>query len=384
MVAAGVYLVARSFPLYEANPVTLTVVGTVGTITAVMGALLALVQTDIKRVLAYSTISQLGYMFLALGTGNWIAAIFHLMTHAFFKALLFLAAGSVIHATHTQELSHYGGLWKKMPWTAATWCVGALALAGIPPLAGFWSKDEILLSALHHHQYGVLAAGLVTAALTAFYMARTTFLTFFSAPGPESMSHKAHESPAVMTAPLVVLAVLAATAGLVGSPVTGYSFFGLMGAHEIPEPDWALAALAVGLAGGGIALAWSSYIKGFLEPDGYLRSEFTSRFMARGFLIDEFYSIAVIKPLEWAARVMRSVDAHVIDGVVDGLGSAGRRLGAGLAVFDRKGIDGAVDGLGSSVTRTGGGLRRLQSGNVQTYLLLLVAGILALVVVFAR
>ncbi len=157
MVAAGVYLVARSFPLFEANPETLQVVLVIGTITAVLAAMIAVAMNDIKKVLAYSTISQLGYMMIALGLGSWVAAIFHLMTHAFFKALLFLGAGSVIHATHTQDLHEMGGLAKKMPWTAATWVLGALSLAGIPPLAGFWSKDEILLVAYHEHRYVFLA-----------------------------------------------------------------------------------------------------------------------------------------------------------------------------------------------------------------------------------
>ncbi|MCL2504301.1 MAG: NADH-quinone oxidoreductase subunit L, partial [Coriobacteriia bacterium] len=211
MVAAGVYLVARSFPLYEAVPWTLAVVGTVGTITAVMGALIALSMNDIKKVLAYSTISQLGYMFLALGTGNWVAAVFHLMTHAFFKALLFMGAGSVIHATETQDLHELGGLAKKMPWTTAAWVVGALSLAGIPPLAGFWSKDEILLSALTSGNWWFLGFGLLTALLTAFYMGRTTLLAFFVKPGKKSRASHAHESPWVMAGPLVALAVLAAT-----------------------------------------------------------------------------------------------------------------------------------------------------------------------------
>ena len=159
MVAAGVYLVARSFPLFEANPPTLQVVAIIGTITAVMAALIALAMNDIKKVLAYSTISQLGYMMLALGVGSWVAAIFHLMTHAFFKALLFLAPAASSTATHTQDIREMGGLWRKMPWTTATWVIGALSLAGIPPLAGFWSKDEILLAAWTSGNTGFLVAG---------------------------------------------------------------------------------------------------------------------------------------------------------------------------------------------------------------------------------
>jgi NADH-quinone oxidoreductase subunit L len=384
MVAAGVYLVARSFPLFAANPVTLTVVGVIGTITAVMGALIALAQTDIKKVLAFSTISQLGYMFLALGTGNWIAAIFHLMTHAFFKAVLFLGAGSVIHAMHTQEMSHFGGLWKKMPWTTATWCIGALSLAGIPPLAGFWSKDEILLSALHSHQYGILAAGLVTAGLTAFYMARTTFLTFFVPPGPASLSERAHESPWVMTVPLVVLSALAVGVGFVGSPVTGYAFVAFLHGHEAAQPDLILAAVAVGIAAGGIVLAWSSYLKGLFAPDGYFRFRLVSGAMARGFHIDAIYELVLVKPTMFLADLLRALDTHVIDGLVRGAGYAGSFGSRILAVFDRRGIDGLVDGLGEGVVGSGDASRRIQTGNVQTYLMLFAAGILLAVVVFAR
>ncbi|MBI5231090.1 MAG: NADH-quinone oxidoreductase subunit L [Coriobacteriales bacterium] len=383
MVAAGVYLVARSFPLFEASPVTLTVVGTVGTITAVMGALIALAMNDIKKVLAYSTISQLGLMFLALGTGSWVAAMFHLMTHAFFKALLFLGAGSVIHATHTQDLHEMGGLWRKMPWTTATWVLGALSLAGIPPLAGFWSKDEILLSALRSGQTAFLVAGLFTAALTAFYMGRATLLAFFVAPGPQSKSAHAHESPWVMTAPLVVLAGLAVTVGLVGSPLMGYAFAGFLGEHEAAEPSLILAGVAVGIATAAIALAWSSYLKGFFEPDGYFRSPVVTKLLSRKFWMDEIYHHGVIRPVIWVSEGLRRTDNAVVDGVVRAVGWVGLRISAVLAVFDRKGVDGAVDSLGNSVTEAGE-VRRIHTGNVQTYLMCFVVAVVLLVVVFAR
>jgi NADH-quinone oxidoreductase subunit L len=385
MVAAGVYLVARSFPLYEAVPGTLMVVGVIGTITAIMGALIALAMDDIKKVLAYSTISQLGYMFLALGTGNWVAAVFHLMTHAFFKALLFLGAGSVIHATHTQDLHELGGLWKKMPWTTVTWVLGALSLAGIPPLAGFWSKDEILLSAYHTGNYGLLTAGLVTAALTAFYMGRATFLAFFVKPGPKSHSDHAHESPWFMTVPLAILAGLAVTAGFLGSPVTGYAFGGFLGEHASGEANLLLAAVAVGVAVGGILLAWSSYIKEFFEPDGYFRSRIVRKLFARKFLIDEAYEYVILTPMMFLASAAKKADHALLDGVVRLVGWLGLQVSAGLAVFDREGVDGTVvDGLGTTVTEAGDAARRIQTGNVQTYLLFLVMAIVILVVVFAR
>lgn len=383
MVAAGVYLVARSFPLFEANPITLVVVGTIGTITAVMGALIALMMNDIKKVLAFSTISQLGYMFMALGSGAWVVAIFHLMTHAFFKALLFLAAGSVIHATETQELHEMGGLWRKMPWTTATWVIGALSLAGIPPLAGFWSKDEILLSALHHGDYAFLAAGLFTAALTAFYMGRTTLLAFFVKPGPESASGHAHESPWVMTVPLVVLSGLAAVAGLVGSPATDYIFATFLGEHTEAEPSLVLIAVAVGLAVAAIVLAWSSYIRHRPQPDGYQHLK-VMELLARRFYMDEIYHLAIITPVMHIGHAFRRTDIHVLDGFVHAIGSLGQWVSRVVAVFDRKVVDGAiVDGIGRVVDEAGE-VRRVHTGNVQTYLLLFVAAVVLLVVVFAR
>ncbi len=384
MVAAGVYLVARSFPLFEAVPWTLTVVGTIGTITAVMGALIALAQNDIKKVLAYSTISQLGYMFLALGVGSWVAAIFHLMTHAFFKALLFMAAGSVIHGSGTQDLHEMGGLAKKMPWTTATWVAGALSLAGIPPLAGFWSKDEILLSALHAHNYWLLGFGLFTALLTAFYMGRATFLAFFVKPGPDSKSEHAHESPWVMTAPLATLAVLAVTAGLVGSPLTHHAFAGFMGEHEAAEPSYLLMGAAIGVAVAGIALAWGSYIKGFFEPDGYFRSRFVSGPLAHKFWIDEIYRYGIVVPTNKLAEAARVADHAVVDAAVRAFGWVGLKVSALLAVFDRERVDGSFDAFGESVSATGNTVRKAQTGNVQTYLLFMVGAIVVLVAVFAR
>jgi NADH-quinone oxidoreductase subunit L len=271
-----------------------------------------------------------------------------------------------------------------MPWTTATWVIGALSLAGIPPLAGFWSKDEILLSALHSNQTGFLVAGLVTAALTAFYMGRATMLAFFVPPGPRSQSAHAHESPWVMTIPLAVLAVLAVTVGLVGSPLTGYVFVEFLGEHESANPDLVLAATAVGVAAAAILLAWSSYIKRFFEPDGYFRSRLVSGALAHKFWIDELYNGALVKPLMSISEVLRRADHAVIDGAVRAVGWVGLGTSSVLAVFDRKGIDGAVDGLGASVDEAGEAVRHMQTGNVQTYLLMLAGAVLVLVVVFGR
>ena len=384
MVAAGVFLVARSFPLFEANPQTLTVVATIGTITAVMAALIALAMDDIKKVLAYSTISQLGLMMVALGVGSWVAAVFHLMTHAFFKALLFLAAGSVIHGTHTQDVREMGGLWRKMPWTTVVWVVGALSLAGIPPLAGFWSKDEILLAALHSGNTGFLVAGLCVAALTAFYMGRVTFLAFFAKPGPTSKSEHAHESPWVMTAPLVILATLAVVAGLVGSPLADYALGKYLGEHAAGEMNFILASIAVGAALAGIGYAWLMYQRGKANPDWYMRNRVIAPILTRQFWIDDAFQRVIVEPALLLAEVFRRMDVAVVDGIVRAFGKLGVLVSSLLARFDRSVVDGAVDGLGNGVIEGGLETRRIETGNVQTYLLLLAASIVILLWVFAR
>src|SRR4030066_370715 len=216
MVAAGVYLVGRSFPIFSQSPQTMLVVAIIGTFTAIFAATSAVVQTDIKKILAYSTISQLGYMMFALGIGAFAAGMFHLMTHAFFKALLFLGSGSIIHSTHTQEITEMGGLSRKMKATTWTFIVGALSLSGFPLLAGFWSKDEILGFAFENGRYVIFIVGAFTAFLTAFYMFRLIFTAFYGK--PSKASGHAHESPTSMTIPLVILAVFAAIAGYVGIP----------------------------------------------------------------------------------------------------------------------------------------------------------------------
>ncbi len=384
MVAAGVYLVARSYPLFEASATALSVVAIVGTITAVMAALIAVAMDDIKKVLAYSTISQLGFMMLALGVGAPAVAMFHLTTHAFFKALLFLAAGSVIHATHNQDMRQLGGLWRKMPWTTATWVLGALSLAGIPPLAGFWSKDEILGAVLHSGRTSLLVVGLFTAFLTAFYMGRATFMTFFGKPRDEELFAHAHESPWVMTGPLAVLATLAVVAGLVGSPVSDYAFGRFLGEHAAEEPNLVLLGLAVGVAVGGIVLAWLMYIKRAVEPDRHLRWRPLAFLLPNKFWFDEIYQSVIVKPLMALAGFSAKFDRVVVDGAVRGVGAIGMASSRFLAVFDRRVVDGAVDGLGTSVRAGGRQVRRIQTGNVQTYLLMFFLAVLALLVAFTR
>ena len=229
MVAAGVYLIARAFFIFNTSPETMLVIAVLGGFTALFAASIALVQNDIKRILAYSTLSQLGYMIMAMGVGAMTAGMFHLMTHAFFKSLLFLGAGSVIHAmADEQDIWKMGGLYKKMPITTWTFVIGALALSGIPPLSGFWSKDEILLGAFASGHTGLYVLGSLVAFMTAFYMFRLIFVAFF---GANNGGEHAHESPATMTVPLIILAVLAVVAGFVGSPLMDNAF-----AHYITYP----------------------------------------------------------------------------------------------------------------------------------------------------
>jgi NADH-quinone oxidoreductase subunit L len=315
MVAAGVYLVARMFPVFHESADAMDVVGAIGGITAISAALLGLVMTDIKRVLAYSTISQLGYMMLALGIGAYVAAIFHLFTHAFFKALLFLGSGSVNHATNTFDMRLMGGLRKQMPITFATFLIGALSLSGVFPLAGFWSKDEILGDAWTHEKY-LFWIALVTAGLTAFYMFRAIFMTFGGeyrggAPAEAATSHardeehaatthyeaEPHESPPVMTYPLIALAVMAVVAGFFNLP---WSFLGLD--HEIehllvgalPDPDLVEESrfrLGVYRVLGGAAAAFDSIVvdgavngvgRGARQGASVLRYVQTGQFQAYG------------------------------------------------------------------------------------------------------
>ena len=361
MVAAGVYLVARMFPVFHESSDAMLVVGAIGGITALSAALLAVVMTDIKRVLAYSTISQLGYMMLALGIGAYVAAIFHLFAHAFFKALLFLGAGSVNHATNTFDMRLMGGLRKTMPITFATFLIGSLSLAGIVPLAGFWSKDEILGDAWAHERY-LFWIGLAAAGLTALYMTRVICLTFLgeyrgggkSEPGVEH--HAApHESPRVMTLPLIALAVMAVIGGVFNLP---WRFIGLD--HEIehllvgalPDADlfeaskfrFGVAAASTAVALGGIGLAWAVY------GAKVVPAALVSRILR---------PLHVLLENKYYADVLyeRVIVAFLLYRVGGGL----------LALFDRIAVDGAVNGVGYTVRRGASVARYVQSGQFQAY-----------------
>ena len=364
MVTSGVYLLVRFNPLFEqASPWVSEIVVAVGLATAAVAATIALAARDIKKVLAYSTISQLGFMFVAVGVGAWTAAIFHMVTHAFFKALLFLGAGSVIHGmAGEQDIRRYGGLARAMPYTATTFAVGTFAIAGVPPLAGFWSKDEILA-----HTWGanklLWALLLLAAVLTAFYMTRLLILTFGGSPRwPDGVTP--HESPLLMRLPLLALAGLAATAGVLNLPFThDTEFLGqwlepvFAGAHAkalgyAGGTKWVLGGIAIVAAAGGIWAAVSVYARRRVPAEKVERQLFAE---AWGF--DE------------------AIGAF--------MGGPGRRAFDAAARFDAGVVDGAVNRVGSAVRRTGERLRATQSGLVRRYALGVAAGAVVLLAYFA-
>ncbi len=365
MVAAGVFLVARFFPVFDASDSMMTVVAIVGAFTAIFAASMGLVTNDIKRVLAYSTISQLGYMMMALGVGAYAFAIFHLFTHAFFKALLFLGSGSVNHASGTFDMRYMGGLRRIMPWTYATFLVGSLALAGIFPTAGFWSKDEILASAFHTESaVGMIVyiLGLIAVFMTAFYMFRALFMTFdgdfrggAEAEAKQSEDADAahlghvslHESPWVMIAPMVALAALAAVIGFVANPLTDLGivpihwFIHFMGeggpVHvDIPDFDITLAAVSSLVAVAGIGTAYMMYHRRAWDP-GKLTARFGSIYtvLSRKYYFDEFYEDILVR--RWfygsVARGLDWADKSVIDRIVNLLGWLGANIGSALRQF---------------------------------------------------
>jgi NADH-quinone oxidoreductase subunit L len=379
MVTAGVYMVTRCNVLFRLAPEAMAVVAGIGAFTAIFAGTIAVAQNDIKKVLAYSTVSQLGYMFLACGVGAYVAGMFHVMTHAFFKACLFLGSGSVIHAMGgEQDMRKMGGLKSKLPITFWTFLVATLAIAGIPPLAGFFSKDAILAGAFEAGGLRILwAVGLFTAGLTAFYMFRLVSLTFFGRfRGTPDQEHHLHESPPSMTLPLIVLAILSVVGGWVGLPaVFGenanvFARFlapvlpGLKGVEEhaaLPHAtEWALMAVSVLVAAAGLLLAWSWYARGEGRTPARIAAASPGVYalVADKFRIDELYGVLFVKPFYWLSRTLwKVVDVLLIDGV----------LNAGAFV----------------VELTGDLLRFLQTGNVRNYALTFLLGLVALLLVVA-
>jgi NADH-quinone oxidoreductase subunit L len=389
MVTAGVYMVARFHVLFSFSGTALTVVALTGAFTAVYAATMAFVQTDLKRVLAYSTISQIGYMFIGLGVGAYAAGIFHLMTHAFFKSLLFLAAGSVIHAlSGEQDMRRMGGLRARIPRTYRVFLVGALAISGIPGLSGFFSKDEILASAFASGNYLVWGLGLAGAAMTAFYMFRLVFMTFY---GEERLSpeagHHLHESPPVMLIPLQLLAVLAIFGGYVGLPhvLGGRAWFarfletstGTYGSHLAAGTEVLLMIVSVGASLAAIYAAYVIYVKRGGEPARRFAEKFRAlyRTVSRKYFVDEAYGRIFVGGVFAAGRAANWVDAHVIDGLVDGSAGLARRISRLAIFFDEGVVDGAVNGVGRVHLAISTLLRRLQTGYIYNYALAVVLGI---------
>jgi NADH-quinone oxidoreductase subunit L len=425
MVTAGVYMIARSNALFTLAPQTMTIVAIVGCVTAIFAASIGLVQNDIKRVLAFSTVSQLGYMFLALGVGAFTAGVFHVFTHAFFKALLFLCAGSAIHAVGgEQDMRNMGGLWKKIPITAWTMLIGTIAIAGFPPLAGFFSKDEILWQAYSTQggRFRVLwVLGFITALMTAFYMFRLMYLTFWSPRRTtDEVEHHLHESPKAMTMPLVVLAICSCLAGLLGVPhalggsnrfekflepvfvaesaapashakAEGEQVAQAAPAEEAKHSDpteYILMAASIAAAGVGLFLAGRAYkkaSKGYTEPINAFAPP-VYRALLNKWYVDELYDYLFTgrRPIRGNVRLgvmgfgnaLWAVDANVVDGAVNGAGWLTRTIGWLSSQWDKYIIDGVLVNGPAIVTRlTSYPVRLMQWGLVQWYALVMVVGL---------
>jgi NADH-quinone oxidoreductase subunit L len=370
MVTAGVYMIARCSIIFASAPAILTIIAIIGAFTAIFAATIGLVQNDIKKVLAYSTVSQLGYMFLAMGVGAFTSGIFHVMTHAFFKALLFLGAGSVIHSMHEeQDIQHYGGLKKYMPLTYFTFLVAALAISGIPPLSGFFSKDEILWNAFANGYVILWFIGTVTALLTAFYMFRLYFLTFEGKERFGGLKHP-HESPKLMTIPLIILAVLSAVGGFIGIPAifagdngnqferwlepvfkTAKTRMMIYSNHSILEE---IVLMSVTVIGAVLAIWFARYI--YLKNPRFALNTSTKfkgiyNLLLNKYWVDEFYDVAVVNPIKRGSErfLWRFTDVAVIDGF--------------------------VNGTALLITQISGKIRKIQTGVAQLYAVIMMLGI---------
>ena len=369
MVTAGVYMVARCAALYVMAPVSMEVVAVVGCVTAIYAASIGLMQNDIKRVLAYSTISQLGYMFLACGVGAFAAGIFHLVTHAFFKALLFLGAGSVMHGMAGElDMRKMGALKSKMPWTYRTFLIGTLALAGIFPFAGFFSKDEILWEALQQNSV-LWVGGAIGAFMTAFYMFRAVFMTFHGESRVDGHVH-VHESPSIMVIPLCVLAVLSLVGGWIGLPLieggnkireflspvlatAGHAAAAEHGSHQAGL-EITMMMVSMGIAIAGILLAWIMYLKNPALPEK-LASRFSGLYQLiyNKYFVDEAYDAVIVEPIKNGSVFL-------------------------WRMFDNRVIDGAVNGAADLVQWASRNVRKLETGLVQEYALGIVGGVVVI------
>jgi len=385
MVAAGVYLTARLMGIILAFETMAMVVATIGAITAFMAASIGLVQNDIKRVLAFSTVSQLGYMMMALGLGGYAAGTFHLFTHAFFKSLLFLAAGSVIHAVHTNSIQEMGGLHSKMKITSITFLIASLSISGIFPLSGFWSKDEIFAVAFEGGHYIFLAVGLAAAFMTAFYMFRLYFMTFTGKPRDQHAYDHAHESPYSMTVPLMILAFLAVFAGWWGIPWlnANYASFVFFGHPHHAVPNLLLMGFSLVLALSGIWLAYMMYYKKSISYEA-MGARFKTIYILlyNKYYFDELYMATIINPVYYIMEKVFRFDVLVIDGAVNGVGKLTLLWSRAKERFDTYVIDGAVNGAGYLSLAMGRIIRKTQTGQLQTYALVIFLG--AIILIFMK
>jgi NADH-quinone oxidoreductase subunit L len=366
MVTAGVYMIARTSVLFALSPISMDVVLIVGCLTAFMAATIAIAQNDIKKILAYSTVSQLGFMFMAMGVGAFSTGIFHVMTHAFFKALMFLGAGSVIHGMHEeQDVTKMGGLKNQMKTTFLTFMMGGIAISGIPPFSGFFSKDEILSKLFFSGNYVIFGIGLLTAFLTAFYIFRLIGLTFYGKPRYDESHVHPHESPATMTVPLIILAVLSIGGGFLGMPhIIGHNYiehwltpvfksaWAILPPHHIVEStEIILIITSVTVAVIAVLISFKTFSKGE-KLDAFSGSLYN--LLRDKYKVDELYDTIIVRPLRWMTEIF-------------------------YKIFDVKIIDGAVNGLASFFMNLSVDWRRIQTGIVQDYAIFSVAGILAII-----
>jgi len=427
MVTAGVYMVTRCNAIFSRAPETMVIVAIVGGLTALFSATIGLVQRDIKRVLAYSTVSQLGYMFVALGVGAFTAGIFHLMTHAFFKALLFLGSGSVIYAMHhEQDMLRMGGLAKKLPWTCRTMWMGTLAIAGVPLFSGFFSKDEILWKAFSSGHFTVWAMVWVGAGLTAFYMFRLMFLTFYGTPRYEaSHSHDSHtshnshsdhhheikESPKNMIIPLVILAVLSVIGGYIGLPAMIGEPLGIVNhfehflepvlmlpaaaaeghaaaaagevAHHDAAMEWIVTLLSILIAAAGIYVAYIFYIKNTAIPDKLAASwPRIYRLLLEKYRIDELYDLLFVHRAKDLGNGLKEIDKIIVDGAVNGTATFTLGTSSLSKWFDKYIVDGMVNLFAAVSFWSSGLLRRLQTGLLQRYASAIIFGVLLISILY--
>jgi NADH-quinone oxidoreductase subunit L len=371
MVAAGVYLVARSFFLFAASPMAMEYVAYTGGLTAIMAATIAIAQNDIKRIIAYSTLSQLGLMMMGLGVGGYTAGMFHLTTHAFFKALLFLGAGSVIHAVHTQDIWEMGGLSKYLKITTPTFLIGALANAGVFPLAGFWSKDELLVATVESHHYFLFVIALLTSFFTALYMFRLFFVVFTGHSHQKKEAHghghghdthgaghgDPHESPPVMTVPLMILAFFSVFIGFIGAPFVEHGFASFIHFGEAHHGGFhfSIAAAGTAVALGGIALAWAFYSAKIFSADALVaKYPGIHRLLQNKYYFDEMY-FWMIKHIQGGiALICNWIEEWVVINLI-------------------------VNGSAASTRWFGGLLRLSETGRLQTYLMIFVTGIISVI-----